>query len=133
MARLILSDEERAALEGWVRRRSTPQAWALRCRIILACAEGISNKDVAVRLGSTAHAYVVHYTIRNGGSGAANYYARFEFLDKDGDVLGKTGVTADKLGPGKTKTGESAPLDSEIEHGTVKDIASVRVAHVERT
>ncbi|MFV0131591.1 IS630 family transposase [Streptomyces sp. HMX112] len=55
-AGLILSDEERAALEGWVRRRSTPQAWALRCRIILACAEGASNKDVAARLGSTAHA-----------------------------------------------------------------------------
>ncbi|MFE6848898.1 helix-turn-helix domain-containing protein [Streptomyces sp. NPDC057686] len=52
----MLSDEERAALEGWVRRRSTPQAWALRCRIILACAEGVSNKDVAVRLGSTPHA-----------------------------------------------------------------------------
>ncbi|WCN05069.1 IS630 family transposase [Streptomyces sp. M92] len=55
-AELILSDEERAALEGWVRRRSTPQAWALRCRIILACATGASNKDVAAQLGSTPHA-----------------------------------------------------------------------------
>ncbi|MFC9165486.1 IS630 family transposase [Streptomyces fungicidicus] len=55
-AELILSDAERAALEGWVRRRSTPQAWALRCRIILACATGASNKDVAAQLGSTAHA-----------------------------------------------------------------------------
>jgi len=53
---LILSDEERAVLEGWVRRRSTPQAWALRCRIILACATGASNKDVAAQLGSTPHA-----------------------------------------------------------------------------
>lgn len=51
-----LSDEERAVLEGWVRGRSTPQAWALRCRIILACAEGASNKDVAAQLGSTPHA-----------------------------------------------------------------------------
>ncbi|GAA1335080.1 IS630 family transposase [Streptomyces sanglieri] len=55
-AELTLSDEERAALEGWVRRRSTPQAWALRCRIILACAQGASNKDVAAQLGSTPHA-----------------------------------------------------------------------------
>ncbi|WP_055694300.1 IS630 family transposase [Streptomyces prasinopilosus] len=55
-AELILSDAERAALEGWVRRRSTPQAWALRCRIILACASGASNKDVAAQLGSTPHA-----------------------------------------------------------------------------
>ncbi|MGW3252276.1 IS630 family transposase [Streptomyces fungicidicus] len=55
-AELILSGAERSALEGWVRRRSTPQAWALRCRIILACATGASNKDVAAQLGSTPHA-----------------------------------------------------------------------------
>lgn len=55
-AELVLSAEERTALEGWVRRSSTPQGWALRCRIILACAAGESNKDVAVRLGSTPHA-----------------------------------------------------------------------------
>ncbi|WP_203981085.1 IS630 family transposase [Planotetraspora silvatica] len=55
-AELVLTDEERAALEGWVRRRTTPQAWALRCRIILACADGTSNKDVAAQLGSTPHA-----------------------------------------------------------------------------
>ncbi|MGX1885777.1 IS630 family transposase [Streptomyces sp. NPDC055287] len=55
-AELTLSDEERAALEGWVRSRSTPQAWALRCRIILACADGASNKDVAAQLGSTPQA-----------------------------------------------------------------------------
>ncbi|WP_344886350.1 IS630 family transposase, partial [Allokutzneria multivorans] len=53
---MVLSGEERSALEGWVRARSTPQAWALRCRIVLACAEGLSNKDVAARLGSTPHA-----------------------------------------------------------------------------
>jgi hypothetical protein len=50
-AELVLSAGERLALEGWVRRRSTPQSWALRCRIILACASGASNKDVAAVLG----------------------------------------------------------------------------------
>ncbi|MGW0067947.1 IS630 family transposase [Streptosporangium sandarakinum] len=55
-AELVLSEDERAALEGWVRRRSTPQSWALRCRIILECATGATNKDVAQRLGSTPHA-----------------------------------------------------------------------------
>ena len=54
-AELVLMHDERAALEGWVQRRSTPQAWALRCRIILACAAGASNKDVAGELGSTPH------------------------------------------------------------------------------
>ncbi|WP_327370059.1 hypothetical protein [Streptomyces sp. NBC_01217] len=79
------------------------------------------------------HAYVVHYTITNGGSGAANYFVQFEFLDKDDDVLGKTGVTVDRLGPGKTETNDSALLDSEIENGSVEDIASVHVTQVERT
>ncbi|MGX1152656.1 transposase [Streptomyces albogriseolus] len=55
-AELILTDAERAALVGWVRRRSAPQAWALRCRIIPACAEGATNKDVAAQLGSTPQA-----------------------------------------------------------------------------
>jgi len=53
---LVLSEEECSALEGWVRRRSTPQFWALRCRIILACAEGTPNKDVAAQFGSTPQA-----------------------------------------------------------------------------
>ncbi|MFF3787048.1 helix-turn-helix domain-containing protein [Streptomyces sp. NPDC001933] len=39
-----------------MRRRSTPQAWSLRCRIVLACAQGALNKDVAAQLGSTPHA-----------------------------------------------------------------------------
>jgi transposase len=52
----VLTEQERAALEGWVRQRSAPQAWALRCRIILACATGLSNKDVAAELGATPHA-----------------------------------------------------------------------------
>jgi len=50
-AELVLSAEQRDELERWVRRRSTAQALALRARIILSCAEGGSNKDVANRLG----------------------------------------------------------------------------------
>lgn len=78
-------------------------------------------------------AYVVEYTITNHGKGAADYFAQFEFLDKDGDVLGSTGVTADKLGAGKTKTGDAAPLDVEIENGKIADIQDVRVSQVDRT
>src|SRR5215217_1033480 len=48
---LALSDEERATLERWARRRSSSQALAERCRIVLACAEGASNTEVAARLG----------------------------------------------------------------------------------
>src|SRR5512132_1677860 len=48
---LALTDEERTTLERWARRRSSGQALALRCRIVLACAAGASNAAVASRLG----------------------------------------------------------------------------------
>jgi transposase len=48
---LILSDDERETLQRWARRAKSAQALALRCRIVLACAEGLSNVEVADRLG----------------------------------------------------------------------------------
>ncbi|WP_433687449.1 helix-turn-helix domain-containing protein [Micromonospora carbonacea] len=52
-AELMLSDEERARLARGARARST-QAYALRCRIVLACADGASNAEVAARFGVSA-------------------------------------------------------------------------------
>jgi transposase len=46
-----LSPTERARLESWTRRRKTAQALALRSRIVLLCASGLSNLEVAARLG----------------------------------------------------------------------------------
>jgi len=46
-----LSDDERATLERWERRRTSAQALALRCRIVLACAAGGNDIEVAARLG----------------------------------------------------------------------------------
>ncbi|MBL7494698.1 IS630 family transposase, partial [Frankia sp. CNm7] len=46
-----LSVEEREVLEGWVRRRKTSQALAQRSRIVLACAGGATNAQVAAELG----------------------------------------------------------------------------------
>jgi len=51
LAELVVSDDEREILERWARRPTTAQALALRCRIVLACAEGLSNVEVADRLG----------------------------------------------------------------------------------
>src|SRR6266571_2531608 len=48
---LVLSDEERETLLRWARRAKSSQALALRCRIVLACAEGLSNVEVAEQLG----------------------------------------------------------------------------------
>ncbi len=47
---LALTDEERSTLERWARRPKSAQALALRCRIVLMCAEGGSNLEVAARL-----------------------------------------------------------------------------------
>ena len=46
-----LSREERETLQRWARRHSSAQALALRCRIVLACAEGGTNNEIADRLG----------------------------------------------------------------------------------
>ena len=50
LAPLRLSEEERSELEALASRRKTAQALALRARIVLACAEGAQNKDVAAKL-----------------------------------------------------------------------------------
>lgn len=50
---VTLSDDERETLERWARRPTTAQALALRCRIVLACAQGGSNTEIGARLGVT--------------------------------------------------------------------------------
>jgi transposase len=50
-AELVVTAEERAALGRWARRGTSAQALALRSKIVLACADGTANKDVAARLG----------------------------------------------------------------------------------
>jgi transposase len=50
---LKLSFDERTQLEQWVRRGRTAQALALRARIVLRCARGASNNDVAKKLSVT--------------------------------------------------------------------------------
>ena len=46
---VTLSEQERHTLEQWVRRRSSAQALALRARIVLDCASGLTNTAVAER------------------------------------------------------------------------------------
>lgn len=48
---LELSDEERGTLERWSRRRKSSPALAMRSRIELSCAEGLTNVAVAARCG----------------------------------------------------------------------------------
>ena len=53
-AEVVLSDEDREVLERWARRPKGSQALALRCRIVLAAADGQSSQEIAARLGCTA-------------------------------------------------------------------------------
>jgi transposase len=50
---VVLTDDERETLERWARRPKSAQALALRCRIVLECATGRTNVEVAQRLGAT--------------------------------------------------------------------------------
>lgn len=49
--RIELTDDERAQLVAWERRRASAQALALRSRIVLAAAEGPNNTQIAQQLG----------------------------------------------------------------------------------
>ena len=51
-AELTLTGEEKATLERWTRRATSAQALALRARIVLACAQGLDNKQVAAQTGA---------------------------------------------------------------------------------
>jgi transposase len=51
---LELTDPEREQLVRWERRRKSSQALALRSRIVLQCATGVSNAQVAATVGVTA-------------------------------------------------------------------------------
>src|SRR5882762_3458913 len=47
---VVLKGEEREVLERWARRPKSAQALALRCRIVLAAADGRFNEDIAAEL-----------------------------------------------------------------------------------
>jgi len=61
-AEVVLDEQEREVLERWARRPKSAQALALRCRIVLAAADGEPSKQIAARLGAPA---------RPSGAGAA--------------------------------------------------------------
>lgn len=50
---VVLNDDERAKLQAWANRPTSSQRLALRARIVLACAQGRDNKDIAQHLRIT--------------------------------------------------------------------------------
>ncbi|MDQ3153584.1 MAG: IS630 family transposase, partial [Actinomycetota bacterium] len=49
-AELVVTEEEGETLARWARRPKSSQRLALRSRIVLACAAGASNTEVAAEL-----------------------------------------------------------------------------------
>src|SRR5829696_8070861 len=47
---VLLTNEERRTLHEWARRPTTAQRLAQRSRVVLACADGLTNRTVAKRL-----------------------------------------------------------------------------------
>src|SRR5436309_2083832 len=47
---IVLTDEERALLEGFVRRRTSARGLAQRSEIVLAAADGLTNSEIADRV-----------------------------------------------------------------------------------
>jgi transposase len=88
-----LSDDERAQLEAWTRRRTSAQALAQRSRIVLLVAEGLRTGEVAQRLS-------VH---RNT---VAKWRRQFEAERLDGLV--------DEPRPGRPRTVTDAHVDAVI-------------------
>jgi transposase len=54
-ATLTVTDDERLKLTSWAKRPTSAQRLALRARIVLACADGRTNRAVAEQLGITPH------------------------------------------------------------------------------
>lgn len=52
---IALDDAEKAALTALIRKHGAPQSLAVRARIVLAAASGLTNKEIAAKLDVCAH------------------------------------------------------------------------------
>lgn len=52
---VVLDDAETAALASLTRKHGAPQSLAMRARIVLAAASGLTNKEIAAKLAVCAH------------------------------------------------------------------------------
>jgi len=91
---LSLTDTERETLRTWTRQAKCPQALALRARVILLCADGLSNTDAAAAL---------HITLQTVGKW------RQRFLSKRLDGL------LDEPRPGTPRRLSEADVDRVLE------------------
>ena len=108
-----LTTEERETLERWVRRGKTAQQLATRARVILGCAQGRANREVARQVG-------VHETT------VCKWRARFASKRLDGLLDEPRSGTPRKVSDATverivTMTLESTPTDAT--HWSTRDLA----------
>ena len=94
-----LSEQERAQLESWARRRTSAQALAQRSRVVLLASRGLNNTEIAERLG-------VHRPM------VRKWRSRFAEFRLDGLI--------DEPRPGKPRT----ISDEQVERVIVKTLES---------
>lgn len=112
-ALLLLTGEERETLERWARRPTSAQALAQRCRIVLACAEGLTNQQVA------AAENVNQVTV---GKWRARFVARrLDGLHDEPRPGGPRTITDADVERVITKTLEEAPRDAT--HWSTRSLA----------
>ncbi len=99
-----LSEDERAQLESWARRRNSAQALALRCRVVLLAAEGLNNSEIAERLG-------VHRPMVRKWRGRFAEYRLDGLIDEPRPGKPRT-ITDEQVEEVIVKTLESTPKDA---------------------
>ena len=63
---VTLTGDERKTLQRWAKRHSSAQSLALRCKIVLACAEGTgTHTEIAAALGCSDHGRQVAEPVRH--------------------------------------------------------------------
>jgi len=111
---IVLSDDERVTLERWARRPKSAQALALRCRIVLTCADGGHNFEVAERLG------IASVTV---GKWRRRFLAqRLEGLHDEPRPGAPRLITDDAVEAVVVKTLEETPLDAT--HWSTRSMAA---------
>jgi transposase len=111
---LGLSGAERAELQGWSRRRRTAQGLALRARIVLRAAEGLSNTAIADELGVAKH------TVGKGRERFAVH--RLEGLRDEPRGGAPRTVTDERVAELLVRTLETAPEDAT--HWSTRSMAA---------